>query len=102
MGRGQLGEATGGGWSVEALFTELLPGLKTAGPFVMLLTYLWLSERAERRKVQEERDGYLERVLKGMSDSTDAVRASTAVSSSTERTLGSLKEYIIRGKGEVL
>lgn len=85
---------------METLLTDVISGLKTAGPFVMLLTYLWLSERAERRDLQKERAALLERVLKGLSDSASAVTSSNTLAESSKASIYSLRDLLLQRKGD--
>lgn len=58
---------------------EFLPNLwekiQQAGPFsTAVMIYMWTRSEAERRKLQDERDGLLERVLMAMNNGTQALR----------------------------
>ena len=84
---------------MEALLPDLWAGLKTGGLPVLLLAYLWLSERQERRQLQQERDQLLERVIKGLSDGTASVQAAIDSIASTKAAIYALKELFLSSFG---
>jgi hypothetical protein len=60
---------------VGEFIPDMWSKISAAGPFATaLMIYLWTRSEAERRKLQDERDGLLERVLKVVSDNTESNR----------------------------
>lgn len=65
----------GFGPNASSFVNDIWTAARQAGPFAALLTtYMWLRSEAERRKLQDERDELLERVLTGMNSSTTALQ----------------------------
>lgn len=98
------------GPSVEALLAKLLTsiieGSITYGPYATFVTYLWLSERSERRECQKvnealiathskEKDALNERVFKALNDATNSVLSTGQVLTSTLTTLSTVKDMLM-------
>lgn len=59
---------------MEAMLQDLWAAAKQAGPFAtMLMIFMWARTDAERRVLQKERDALLERVIKAIDTTADAV-----------------------------
>jgi hypothetical protein len=64
-----------GGMPPANFVQDIWNTVQQAGPFAsMLLLYMWLRSEAERRKLQDERDGLLERVVTALNNSTSSAR----------------------------
>jgi hypothetical protein len=81
-------------------FLALISDPKT-GVATVLAIWLWFErqgrkeERAERQSLQGERDQLLERVLKGLNDSTSALSSVVDAENSSHRVLSSLKDLLL-------
>lgn len=52
-------------------------GVLATSPFLALLAYLWLTERSKAIALQQRIDLLAERVIKGLQDATEAIKANT-------------------------
>jgi hypothetical protein len=81
-------------------FLALVSDPKT-GVAAVLAIWLWFErqgrfeERTERQKLQGERDQLLERVLKGLNDSTAALKSVVEAETSSHHVLSSLKDLLL-------
>lgn len=80
---------------MEAFIPELWSLVKTAGPFVALLSYLWLDERSDRKKIQKAHDELVERILKGLNDATTSSNSVAASSESVKNAIQTIQTILI-------
>lgn len=91
---------------IAKLLTSIVEGSITYGPYATLVTYLYLSEKSERRAAQkeiesllkafgEEKDLINERVFKALSDTTHAVGSTGIVLNSALQTLSTVKDLLM-------
>jgi hypothetical protein len=95
---------------MEELLTKLLGSLVegsiTYGPYATFVTYLWISERSERREAQKEietmyaefgkeKDLLNERMFKALGDTTQAVSNTGAVVNSALQTMMTVKDLML-------
>lgn len=67
--------AQSSGAEIPNLVQDVWTAIQKAGTAsAMIMFYMWVRSETERRKLQDERDGLLERVLTGMNNSTTAIR----------------------------
>lgn len=60
------------------LFIEIWEAAKLAGPFgTLIMAFVWWRTDSERKHLQKERDGLLERMLLSMTSATDAIKENT-------------------------
>jgi hypothetical protein len=87
---------------VEAFVPELWNLIKTAGPFVALLGYLWLDERSDRKRIQKSHDELVERVLKGLNDATVSSNATISAGESIKNAIQTIQSILIAQHRQVV
>ena len=79
---------------MEEMFKQIAAGLVASGPVTGLLSYLWWSERDERRRLQKERDELRDKTLEAIGEATDAVRSVTTATQATRDTIEAMKDIL--------
>jgi hypothetical protein len=84
-------------------FLSIIQDPKT-GAMGVLALWLWaerrgrLDEREERRKLQDERDQLLERVLNGLTNGTTALKSVVDAQNASQSVLSTLKDLFLSGR----
>lgn len=70
-------------------------------PIILLLLYAWITERTDRKLIQEKYEKLAERVVKGLADATTATTAAISGQQSMQMVLMTLKDLLLsRGQDD--
>lgn len=94
---------------LSKLITSIVEGSITYGPYATFVTYLWLSERTERRAYQQtigelyqeqekKKDLLTDRTYKALNDSSAAMNSASAVLANILSTVTTVKDFVLAGR----